>query len=65
MYILLYILLYIIFPNTLKTERQDLKLLQDDNNIIILPADKGIGTVVINRMEYSNNLVDYLQCWLL
>ena len=41
-------------------ERQALKSLQDNNNIIILPADKGNATVVIDRVEYSNKLADLI-----
>ena len=33
-----------------------MKFLQDDNSIIIVPADKGNATVVIVRVEYSRNL---------
>ena len=41
-------------------ERLAIKLLQDDNNIIILPADKGNATVVMDRVECSNKLVDLI-----
>ena len=47
-------------PNISKTERQALKSLQDDNSIIILPADKGNATVVMDREEYSNKLADLI-----
>ena len=47
-------------PNISETERQVLKSLQDDNNIIILPADKGNATVVMDRVEYSNKLADLI-----
>ena len=43
-----------------KTERQALKSLQIDNSIIILPADKGNATLVMDRVEYSNKLVDLI-----
>ena len=33
---------------------------QDDNSIIILPADKGNATVVMDRVEYSNKLADLI-----
>ena len=46
--------------NISKTERQAVKSLQDDNNIIILPADKGNTTVVMDRVEYSNKLADLI-----
>ena len=41
-------------------ERQALKSLQDDNSIIILPADKGNATMVMDRVEYSNKLADLI-----
>ena len=41
-------------------ERQALKSRQDDNSIIILPADKGNTTMVIDRVEYSNKLADLI-----
>ena len=41
-------------------ERQALKSLQDDNSIIILPADEGNATVVMDRVEYSNKLADLI-----
>ena len=47
-------------PNISKTERQALKSLQDDDSIIILPADKGNATVVMDRLEYSNKLTDLI-----
>ena len=43
-------------PNISKTEIQVLKSLQNDDSIIILPADKGNVTVVMDRVEYSNKL---------
>ena len=46
--------------NITKMERQAIKLLQDDNSIIILPADKSNATVVMDRVEYSNKLVDLI-----
>ena len=47
-------------PNISKSERQAIKSLQDDNNIIILPEDKGNATVVLDRVEYSNKLADLI-----
>ena len=46
--------------NISKTERQALKSLPDDDSIIILPADKGNVTVVMDRVEYSNKLADFI-----
>ena len=47
-------------PNILKMERQAIKSLQDNNSIIILAADKGNATVVMDRVEYSNKLADLI-----
>ena len=47
-------------PNISKTERKAFKSLQDDNRIIILPADKGNATVVMDRVEYTNKLADLI-----
>ena len=47
-------------PNISKTERQALKSQEDDNSIIIFPADNGDATVVMDRMEYSNKLADLI-----
>ena len=47
-------------PNISKTKRKALKSLQDDNSIIILPADKGNATVAMGRVEYSNKLADLI-----
>ena len=35
-----------------------IKSLQSDENIIILPADKGNATVTMDKVEYSNKLAD-------
>ena len=40
--------------------RQDLKSLQNDNSIIILTANKGNATVVMDRVEYSNKFADLI-----
>ena len=42
------------------TKRQALKSLQDNDSIIIFPADKGDAAMVMERMEYSNNLADLI-----
>ena len=47
-------------PNISKMERQTIRSLQDDNSIIILLADKGNVTVVMDRVEYSNKLADLI-----
>ena len=47
-------------PNVTKEERTAIKNLKKDDNIIILPADKGNATVIMNKEEYNhkmNNLV--------
>ena len=43
-----------------RRERQALKSLQDDNSIIILPADKGNAAAVMGRVKYSNKLADLI-----
>ena len=48
--------------NTLtKDEQLALKRLKNDNNIVILPADKGRVTVVIVKTDYFDKM-DALQC---
>ena len=47
-------------PNISKVERRAIKSLQEDDNIIILPTDKGNATVVMDRVEYSNKLADLI-----
>ena len=44
-----------------KTERQTLKTLRNDPNIIILLADKGRTTVVMDKTDYSNKARKLLQ----
>ena len=46
-------------PNISKEERLAIKSLQNDENIILL-ADKGNATVVIDKVEYSNKLADLI-----
>ena len=46
--------------NISKSERLVIKSLQDDSNIIILPADKSNATVVMDRVEYSRKLADLI-----
>ena len=43
-----------------KAERQAIKSLREDNSSIILPEDKGNATVVMDRVEYFNELVDLI-----
>ncbi|XP_036358521.1 uncharacterized protein LOC115210451 [Octopus sinensis] len=47
-------------PNITKEERFAIKGLQSDNSIIILPADKGNATVVINKSDYSEKLASLI-----
>ena len=44
-----------------KTKRKTLNNLKNDNNIIILPADKGRTKVVMDRTDYANKANDLLQ----
>jgi hypothetical protein len=37
-----------------KSERKTLNNIKNDNNIIILPADKGRTTIVMDRTDYNN-----------
>ena len=53
--------------NLTKDERQALKRLRNDNDILILPADKGRVTVVMDKTDYhdknlltTNKLTKYL-----
>ena len=48
-------------PNITNEERLAIKSLQCDESIIILPADKGNTTVVMDRVEYSNKLADLIE----
>ena len=42
--------------NLPKQERQALKTLKDDKDIMILPADKGNATVLLNATDYTNKV---------
>ena len=44
-----------------KVEKQALKDLQNDDHIVLLPADKGRVTVVMNKTEYINKAILHLQ----
>ena len=44
--------------NLSKHERKDLKELQYDTSIVILPADKGRSTVILNREDYLEKCMD-------
>ena len=46
--------------NLSKEERQALKSLKDDESIIILPADKGRATVVLNKDDYIRKCKDHI-----
>ena len=48
-------------PNITKEERLAIKSLQRDENIVILPADKGNATGVMDKAEYSNKLADLIE----
>jgi len=39
-----------------KDEQQALKRLKNDNNIVILPADKGRVTVVMDKTDYFDKM---------
>ena len=42
--------------NTLPEERQAVKQLASDKNIVVLPADKGRATVVMDREDYNTKM---------
>ena len=46
--------------NLAKDERKALKELQSDTSIVILPADKGRSTVMLNREDYLEKCMDHI-----
>lgn len=48
-------------PNLDKSEQMALKSLQKDKSIIILPADKGNVTVVLDKADYDKKITELLQ----
>ena len=44
----------------MKDEHKALKELQSDTSILILPADKDISTVVLNRENYLEKFMDHI-----
>ena len=46
--------------NLSKDERKALKELQSDTSILILPADKGRSTVILNHEEYLEKYMNHL-----
>ena len=46
--------------NLSKDERKALKKLQSDTSIVILPADKGRSTVILNREDYLEKCMDHI-----
>ena len=42
--------------NLSASERRAIKMLQDDDDILILPADKGRATVVMDRQDYEQKI---------
>ena len=47
-------------PNLSREQREALKKLREDDSIVILPADKGNATVVMNREDYDRKMADIL-----
>ena len=43
-----------------KNERKALKELQSDTSIVILPADKGRSTVILNGKDYLEKCMDHI-----
>lgn len=48
-------------PNLRPSELQGLKALKKNENIIILPADKGNATVVMDTADYKRKMYDILE----
>ena len=46
--------------NLSKDERKALKELQSDTSIVILPADKGRSTIILNREDYLEKCMDHI-----
>ena len=46
--------------NLSKDEHKALKKLQSDTSIVILPADKGRSTVILNREDYLEKCMDHI-----
>ena len=46
--------------NLSKDERKAFKELQSDTSIVILPADKGRSTVILNREDYLEKCMDHI-----
>ena len=46
--------------NLSKDERKALKVSQSDTTIVILPADKGRSTVILNREDYLEKFMDHI-----
>ena len=44
----------------MKDEHKALKELQSDTSILILPADKDISAVVLNREDYLEKFMDHI-----
>ena len=44
----------------MKDEHKALKELQSDTSILILPADKDLSTVVLNREDYLEKFMDHI-----
>ena len=43
-----------------KDKLKTLKILQSDTSIVILPADKGRSTVILNREDYLKKCMDHI-----
>ena len=43
-----------------KEQREALKKLREDDSIVILPADKGNATVVMNKNDYARKMEEIL-----
>ena len=48
-------------PNTSREERKALEKLRKNEEIVILPADKGTSVVILDKEEYDRTAMDILQ----
>ena len=48
-------------PNITNEERSALKSLKNDDSITIIPADKGNATVILDKSDYQQKLLDIIE----
>jgi hypothetical protein len=47
--------------NKTTAEREALKTLKNNNDLTILPADKGNATVILNTVDYKQKIISLLE----